>query len=48
MEFLDKIKILYKFQSGFQKNHSTNFCLSHLTDKISKTFDSGLPAGIIF
>ena len=25
MEFLDKHNILYKFQSGFQKNHSTDF-----------------------
>ena len=47
MEFLDKHKILYKFQSGFQKNHSTNFCLSYLTNKISKGFDSGLLTGVI-
>ena len=47
MEFLDKHNILYKFQSGFQRNHSTNFCLSYLTDKISKCFDFGLLAGMI-
>ena len=34
MEFLDKHNILYKFQSGFQKNHSTDFYLSYLTHKI--------------
>ena len=47
MEFLDKHNILYKFQSGFRKNHSTDFCLSYLTDKISKGFDSGLLTGMI-
>ena len=41
-EFLDKHKILYKFQSVFRKNHSTNFCLSYLTDKISNGFNSAL------
>ena len=47
MEFLDKHNILCKFQSGFRKNHSTDFCLSYLTDKISKGFDSGLLTGVI-
>ena len=47
MEFLNKHNILYKFQSGFQKNHSNNFCLSYLTNKISKGFDSGLLTGVI-
>ena len=47
MEFLDKHNILCKFQLGFRKNHSTDFCLSYLTDKISKGFDSGLLTGVI-
>ena len=47
IQFLDKHNILYKFQSGFRKNHSTDFCLSYLTDKISKGFDSGLLTGMI-
>ena len=47
MEFLDKYNILHKFQSAFRKNHSTDFCLSYLTDKISKGFDSGLLTGMI-
>ena len=42
MEYFDKHKILYKFQSGFRKNYSINFCLFYLTDKISKGFDFGL------
>ena len=46
-EFLDKHKILYEFQSGFRKNHSTDFCLSYLTDKISNSFNSGLSTGMI-
>ena len=47
MEFIDKHNILYKFQSGFLKNHSTDFYLSCLTDKISKGFDSALLTGMI-
>ena len=41
MEFLDKHNILYKFQSGFRKTHSTDFFLSYLIDKKSKGFYSG-------
>ena len=47
MVFIYKHNILYKFQSGFRKNHSTNFCLSYLTGKISKSFASGLLTGMI-
>ena len=35
MEFLDKHSILYKFQSEFLKNYSTDFCLVYLADKIT-------------
>ena len=42
MEFVNKKSILYKFQSGFRKSHSTDSCLSYLQDKIAKGFDSGL------
>ena len=34
-------------QSGFRTNHSTNLCLSFLTDKILKGFDEGLLSGKI-
>ena len=47
MEFLDKHNNLYKFQSGYRRNHSTDFCLSYFADKISKCFDSGLLTGVI-
>ena len=46
-EFLSKNKILYRFQSGFQKNYSTNTCLGHLTDKITTRFEKGLFTGMI-
>ena len=39
--------ILYNYQSGFRGNHSTNLCLSFLTDKILKEFDKGLLTGMI-
>ena len=47
MEFLDKHKILCKFQSGFRKNHSTNLCLSYLTHKISNGFNFVLLTGMV-
>ena len=46
-EFLSKIKLLYRFQSGFRKNYSTNTCLGHLTDKITTRFEKGLFTGMI-
>ena len=46
-EFLSLNKILYDYQSGFRKNHSTDTCLSFLNDKILKDFDDGLVTGMI-
>ena len=46
-EFLSKNKILYRFQSGFQKHCSNNTCLGHLTDKITTGFEKGLFTGMI-
>ena len=45
--FLTQNDILYKFQSGFRRNHSTESCLTFLNDKILKGFDSGLLTGMI-
>jgi len=47
MKFVTEKNILYKFQSGFRKFHSTDSCLSFLQDKIAKGFDSGLLTGMI-
>ena len=33
-KFLSLNKVLYDYQSGFRKNHSTDTCLSFLNDKI--------------
>ena len=41
VEFVTKKNILYKFQSGFRKFHSTDSCLSYLQDKVAKGFDLG-------
>ena len=46
-EHLDKNEILFKFQSGFRSNHSTDSCLSYLNDKILKGFDKGVVTGMI-
>ena len=48
MDFITNKNILYKFQSGFRKFHSTDSRLSHLQDKVAKEFDSGLLTGMIF
>ena len=45
--FLLDEDILYNYQSGFRGNHSTNLCLSFLTDKILKGFNEGLLTGMI-
>ena len=45
--FLNSRNLLYTYQSGFQKKHSTDFCLSYLNDKILKGFDWGMMTGMI-
>ena len=46
-EVLSKNKLLYRFQSRFRKNYSTNTCLGHLTDKITTGFAEGLFTGMV-
>ena len=46
-QFLDENDILYKFQSGFRQNHSTDTSLSYLNDKILHGFDNGCFTGMI-
>ena len=38
IDFLTKENILYKFQSGFRKFHSTDSCVSYLQDKVANSF----------
>ena len=47
MDYLTENKILYRYQSGFGKNHLTDASLSYLTDKILTGFDSRLLTGMI-
>ena len=46
-DFLSNENIFYNYQSIFRANHSTNLCLSFLTDKILQGFDEGLLTGMI-
>ena len=46
-QYLTENNILYKYQSGFRQNYSTNSCLAYLNDFISKGFDIGLYTGMI-
>ena len=45
--FLNSRNLLYNYQAGFRKNHSTDFCLSFLNDKILKGFNQALITGMI-
>ena len=45
--FLNSKNLLYNYQSGFRKKHSTDFCLSYLNDKILKGFDRGMKTVMI-
>ena len=46
-KYLSDHNILYKYQSGFRTNHSTDTCLSYLNDKILQGFDQGKITGMI-
>ena len=41
INYIYKYKLLYPFQFGFQKNHSTNMALITLVDKISDALENG-------
>ena len=45
--FLSKDELLYNYQSGFQKNHSTDTRLKFLYNEILEGFDKGLMAEMI-
>ena len=45
--YLDANKILYKYQSGFRANYSTDTCLSMLNDKILSATEKGMLTGMI-
>ena len=45
--FLTDNSILYCYQYGFRKCHSTDTCFSYLNDKILKGTDSGLMTDLI-
>ena len=46
-EYLDKNKILYRYQSGFRPFHSTDTCLSYLSDKIIQGLENSMCTGMI-
>ena len=46
-QFLDRNDILYKFQSGFRVNRSTDTSLSYLNNKIMNGFDNKSYIGMI-
>ena len=48
MSFINKHKILYKYQFGFRKNHSTTLALIEITDNILKDLEEGKCSAGIF
>ena len=46
-EYLDKNGLLYKYQSGFRANFSTDSCLVQLTDFILRGMDKVFHTGMI-
>lgn len=45
--YLASRELLFEFQSGFRKSHSTDTCLLFLTDHIRKEVDSGKYCGMV-
>lgn len=46
-QYINDSKLMYKFQSGFRKCHSTDSCLLYLTDFIRGEMDAGKLCGMI-
>ena len=40
INFINKYNILYKYQFGFRKNHSTSMALMTIVDKISEALQN--------
>ena len=47
-DYLDKHKILYKYQSGFHTKHSTDTLWTLLNNEMLNGIDKGLLTGMIF
>ena len=41
IDFLDSNNILYEYQYGFTKGHSTNYAVISLVERVSKALDTG-------
>ena len=46
-DYLQRNELLYSYQSGFWANHSTDTCLSQLTDMILNVAENGKHTGVI-
>jgi len=46
-DYLNSHKLIYDFQSGFRKGHSTDSALIHLMDSIRLNMDNGLYTGVV-
>ncbi len=46
-EYLTKSSLIYDFQSGFRKSHSTDTSLLYLTDFIRRQIDEGKMCGMV-
>ena len=46
-EYVNKLSLMYDFQSGFRKRYSTDSCLLYLSDFIRKAIDEGNLGGMV-
>ena len=46
-DYLQRHELLYSYQSGFRANHSTDTCLSQLTDLILSGAENGKHTGMV-
>ena len=46
-EYLDRNKVLYRYQSCFHPYHLTDTCLSYVSDKIVQGFENDMFMGMI-
>ena len=41
ISFIDKENIIYKFQFGFRRSHSTNHAIISMVEKVNQALDTG-------
>ena len=48
IDYLESNRLLYKFQFGFRRQHSTNLAVTFFTDSVRRAMDNGQLTGPVF